>query len=308
MARKARGLPIHGWLVLDKPQGMTSSRAVAAVRRILDAAKAGHGGTLDPLATGVLPIALGEATKTVPWVMAGRKLYRFALRWGEARDSDDALGRVTAQSPVRPDRAAVEAALPRFVGMIQQRPPAFSALKVAGERAYDLARAGEVVALAPRPVDILALRLLSTPDADHAEFEAMVGKGTYIRALARDLGEALGTHAHVTQLRRLAVGRFGLERAISLDNLAALGHSAAASVHLLPLETALDDIPALALTEAEAHRLRRGQAVTPLRPSDRARIDQLGDGATVCATTGGKLVAVTEIAAGGLRPVRVMNL
>ena len=308
MARKRRGVPIHGWLVLDKPLGMSSSRAVAAVRRLLGAEKVGHGGTLDPLATGVLPIALGEATKTVAWAMAGRKIYRFMLRWGEARATDDAEGRVTAESAVRPDAAAIEAALPRFQGVISQRPPVFSALKIGGERAYDLAREGEPVALAPRPVAVDVLRLLGRPDRDHAELEAVVGKGTYIRALARDLGEALGTHAHITALRRLSVGRFGLERAISLANLATLGHSAAASGHLLPIETALDDIPALALTETEAHRLRCGQTVTPLRPSDQARIDQLGDGTTVCATSGGKLVAVAEIAAGGLRPVRVLNL
>jgi len=308
MARKAVGVPIHGWLVLDKPLGLTSSRAVGAVRRILGAAKAGHGGTLDPLATGVLPIALGEATKTVSWAMAAQKAYRFTLRWGEARDSDDAEGKVVAESPVRPDAAAIEAVLSRFIGRLCQRPPAFSALKLAGERAYDLARNGRAVMLAPRLIEIMALHLINLPDPDHAEFEATVGKGTYIRALARDLGETLGTHAHVTALRRLSVGRFGLERAISLENLLSLGHSAAASVYLLSVETALDDIPALALTEAEAHRLRCGQAVTPLRPSDRARIDQLGDGATVCATTGGKLVALVKIAAGGLRPVRVMNL
>jgi tRNA pseudouridine55 synthase len=306
MARK--GQPVHGWLVLDKPAGMSSSRAVGAVRRLLDAAKAGHGGTLDPLATGVLPIALGEATKTVAWVMAGRKTYRFTLRWGEGRDTDDAEGKLTASSPARPARAAIEAALPGFTGIIRQRPPSFSALKVAGERAYALAREGETVELAPRPVEVLSLRLAGEPDADHAEFEAVVGKGTYIRALARDLGEVLGTPAHITVLRRLAVGRFRAETAISLDNLAALGHSTAASGHLLAIETALDDIPALALSEEEAHRLRCGQAVTPLRPSDRARIDQLGDGATVCATTGGKLVAVAEIAAGGIKPVRVLNL
>jgi tRNA pseudouridine55 synthase len=308
MARKGRGRPVHGWLVLDKPLGITSSEAVAAVRRSLGAAKAGHGGTLDPSAGGVLPIALGEATKTVPWVMAGPKVYRFTLRWGEARDSDDAEGKVIAESPVRPDLAAIEAAVPRFVGQLRQRPPAFSALKIAGERAYDLARSGKMPSLAERPVEIRALRLTGLPDTEHATFEATVGKGTYIRALARDLGEALGTLAHVTALRRLSVGRFGLERAISLDNLVSLGHSAAASVYLLPIETALDDIPALALTEAEAHRLRCGQAVTLLRPSDRARIDQLGDGATVCATTGGKLVALAEVAAGVLKPVRVMNL
>jgi tRNA pseudouridine55 synthase len=307
MAAKPRGQPIHGWIVLDKPQGMSSAQAVAAVRRHVDAAKAGHGGTLDPLATGVLPIALGEATKTVAWAMAGRKTYRFTLRWGEARDSDDAEGRVIATSPVRPTGATIAAVLPRFIGMVEQRPPAFSALKLAGERAYALARAGESPALAPRPVEIRELRLISVLDGDQAEFEAMVGKGTYIRALARDLGTALGTFAHITALRRLAVGRFRIEDAISLEILAALGHSAGAFRHLLPVETALDDIPALALTEAEAHRLRCGQAVTPLRPEDRARIDQLGDGTTVCATIGGKPVALTEISAGGLRPVRVLN-
>jgi tRNA pseudouridine55 synthase len=308
MAAKPRGRAIHGWLILDKPPGLSSSQAVGAVRRLLDAAKAGHGGTLDPLATGVLPIALGEATKTVAWAMAGQKTYRFTLCWGEARDTDDTAGQVTARSALRPSPAAVAAALPGFIGTIQQQPPAFSALKVAGERAYDLARSGAAVELAPRPVEILELRLLDTPDPDHAEFEAVVGKGTYIRALGRDLAQALGTLAHVSALRRLRVGPFRAETAISLDNLAALGHSAAASGHIFPVETALDDIPALALTEDEANRLRCGQSVTPLRPPDRARIDQLGDGATVRATTGGKLVAVAQIVAGGIRPVRVLNL
>jgi len=308
MAARRRGEPIHGWLILDKPTGMSSSQAVTAVRRLIGAAKAGHGGTLDPLATGVLPIALGEATKTVAWAMGGHKTYRFTLRWGEARDTDDAEGRVTGTHPGRPTPAAIAAALPGFTGTLRQRPPAFSALKVAGERAYALARGGAEVDLAPRPVEVLALTLLDTRDPDHAEFEAVVGKGTYIRALARDLGERLGTLAHVTALRRLRVGPFRAEAAISLDNLAALGHSAAASGHLLPVETALDDIPALALTEDEAHRLRCGQAVTPLRPADRARIDELGEGATVRATTGGKLVAVAEISAGGIKPVRVLNL
>ena len=308
MARKRRGVPVHGWLVLDKPLGMTSSQAVGAVRRLMDAAKAGHGGTLDPLASGVLPIALGEATKTVAWAMAGRKIYRFSVCWGEARDTDDTEGKVTATSPVRPEIPAIEAVLPRFRGPVLQRPPAFSALKIAGARAYDLARGGETVDLAPRLVEIAGLTLLGQPDPGHAEFEAVVGKGTYIRALARDLGEALGTCAHVTALRRLAVGRFGLKQAISLDKLAALGHSAAASEHLLPIETALDDIPALALTEAEAHRLRCGQTVMPMHPTDRARIDRLGGGATVCATIDDKLVALAEIVAGGLRPVRVLNL
>lgn len=307
MTRKRHGAPIHGWLVLDKPLGMSSSRAVATVRHLLGAAKAGHGGTLDPLATGVLPVALGEATKTVAYAMAGRKTYRFALRWGEARDTDDAEGAITATSAQRPDREAILAALPAFLGVIGQRPPSYSAVKVAGERAYDLARGGERFELGLRPVEISALRLCDTPDADHALFEAEVGKGTYIRALARDLGLALGTYAYVTALKRLSVGRFTLDRAISLDKLAALGHSAATSEHLLPLETALDDIPALALTEDEVRAVRCGQAVTRLRPWDRARIDAFADGATIRATSNGRLVALVAIEAGLIRPVRVMN-
>ena len=307
MGRRRGGRPIHGWVVLDKPLGLTSSQAVGAVRRITGAAKAGHGGTLDPLATGVLPIALGEATKTVAWAMAGRKVYRFRLRWGEARSTDDGEGEVVATSAVRPSAVAITAALPGFTGSILQVPPVYSAIKLGGQRAYALARAGAEVALAPRPVEITTLRLVGQPDADHAEFEMETGKGAYVRALGRDLALALGTVAHVAELRRLAVGPFSLERAISLDNLAALDHSAAAFGHLLPIETALDDIPALALTEAEAHRLRHGQSVVPLLAADRARIDQLGTGAMVRATTGRTLVALAEIVAGGLRPVRVIN-
>ena len=308
MARKRRGLKVDGWIVLDKPLGMSSSQAVGAVRRITGAAKVGHGGTLDPLATGILPIALGEATKTVAWAMAGRKTYRFTLRWGEARATDDAEGAVVATSPVRPDAAEIEAALPRFTGTILQVPPIYSALKVGGERAYKLARAGEAVELAARPVEIAALRLVGQPDADHAELEMVTGKGAYVRALGRDLALALGTVAHVVALRRLAVGPFTLDRAISLEKLAALGHSPAAFEHLLPIETALDDIPALALTEAEALRMRHGQSVIPLLAADQARIAQLGNGALIRATTGSRLVALAEIAAGSLRPVRVINL
>jgi tRNA pseudouridine55 synthase len=308
MARRARGRAIHGWIVLDKPGGMTSAQAVAAVRRATGAAKAGHGGTLDPLATGILPIALGEATKTVAWAIEGRKLYHFTVRWGEARDTDDADGVVVATSPIRPTRDVIETALPRLTGLQMQRAPAYSALKVAGQRSYNLAREGVAVLHEPRPVEIDSFRLLSMPDRDHACFAAEVGRGAYVRALARDLGAMLGTCAHVRELRRHAVGRFGLGQAISLDNLVALGHSAAESEHLLPVETALDDIPAWALTEDEAHALRCGQTVTPLRPSDRARIDQLGDGATLCAMSDGKLVALVETESGGLRPVRVMNL
>jgi len=308
MARKRRGNPVHGWVILDKPLGMSSTRAVGAVRRLFEAQKAGHGGTLDPLATGVLPIALGEATKTVPFAMEGRKAYRFAIRWGERRSTDDSEGAVVATADRRPSRAEIEAALPGFTGEIRQRPPEYSALHVGGERAYDRARRGESVVLAPRTVRIDSLRLLAIPDLDHAEFEAEVGKGTYIRALGRDLAEALGTLGHVSTLRRVRVGPFTEARAISLENLASLGHSPGPFGHLLPLETALDDIPALALTEAEATRLRCGQTVLPLRPSDRALILELGEGQRIRATCGEKLVALAEIAAGALRPVRVMNL
>ena len=308
MARKPRGQPVHGWVVLDKPLGMSSSRAVGAVRRAFDAAKAGHGGTLDPLATGVLPIALGEATKTVAYAMSGRKTYRFTLRWGEARSTDDGEGMVVAESALRPSRDQIVAALPAFHGAIAQRPPDFSAIKLAGARAYDLARRGAAPKLASRPVEIARLELLAMPDPEHADFLAEVGKGTYIRALGRDLGQALGCYAHVTALRRLAVGPFTLDGAISLDKLEALGHSPAASGHLLPIETALDDIPALALSGEEAEALRCGRVVTPLRPSDRARIDLLEDGATIRATSDGRLVALAAIDKGLIRPVRVMNL
>jgi tRNA pseudouridine55 synthase len=308
VARKRRGQPVHGWLALDKPVGVSSARAVALVRRLFDAEKAGHGGTLDPLASGILPIALGEATKTVAWAMAARKTYRFTVRWGEARETDDAEGAITATSDHRPGHADVLAALPAFIGEIRQRPPAYSALKVAGRRAYELARRGEAVSLEPRVARIESLRLIGLPDPDHAEFEAEVGKGTYIRALGRDLAQSLGTCGHLSALRRTRVGPFHEAHAISLDKLPSLGHSPAPFEHLLPVETALDDIPALALTEAEAARLRCGQAVPPLRPSDRAFMLELGNGQRIRATCGTKLVALAEIADGALRAVRVLNL
>jgi len=308
MALKRRGEPVHGWLALDKPPGMSSAQAVAAVRRLLNAEKAGHGGTLDPLATGVLPVALGEATKTVAYAMDGRKTYRFGLVWGERRTTDDAEGEVLARSAVRPSRSQIEAVLPRFVGRIEQVPPAYSALKVEGRRAYALAREGEMPALAARPVEVFRLALVTTPDADHAVFEAEVGKGTYIRALGRDLAAALGTLAYVGTLRRLAVGRFTEARAISLENLASLVHSPGPLEHLLPIETALDDIPALALTEAEADRMRHGQTVLPLHPADRKLVLELGNGHAIRVTCHGRLVALAEVADGALRPVRVLNL
>ncbi len=255
-------------------------------------AKTGHAGTLDPLATGILPLALGEATKTMRFAAAGKKRYRFRVRWGEARDTDDREGAIIGETCARPDAAAIAAALPAFTGTILQRPPAYSAIKIAGQRAYALARAGTPPELAARPVEIAELRLISTPDPDHADFEAVVGGGTYIRALARDLAEALGTLGHIAELRRLAVGRFTENQAISLDCAVALGHSLAASEHLLPIETALDDIPALALTAEEAARLRHGQRVTPRA---NGALDDLANGTIVGARLDQLLVAVARI-------------
>src|ERR1700736_825881 len=255
---------IHGWIVLDKPIGMTSTHAVAVVKRLFQAKRAGHAGTLDPLASGGLPIALGEATKTVPYVMDGRKRYRFMVAWGEERDTDDTEGRVTHTSKIRPTAEAIRELLPRFTGLIEQVPPKYSAIKVQGERAYDLARDGEQVELAPRPVEIHHLSLMNQPDKDIALFEAECGKGTYVRALARDIGRILNCYGHICGLRRTLVGPFGENDMIPLEQLEALCDRAASGEGsladaLLPVETALDDIPALAVTRADAARLHRGQ-------------------------------------------------
>lgn len=297
---------LAGWLVIDKPQGLTSSRVVEKLVHSLKV-KAGHAGTLDPLATGVLPVALGEATKTVRFASAGRKRYRFAIRWGASTDTDDREGAVIAENPTRPTAEAIAAALPRFTGAILQRPPAYSAIKLAGRRAYALARAGRPADLVPRPVDIDTLRLLDIPEPNRAEFEATVGEGTYIRSLARDLAEALGTLGHIAELRRLQVGTFAEEQAISLDSALALGHSLAASGHLLPIETVLDDIPAFALTAAEAARLRHGQRVIPADPGWQSRLLGLADGTIIGARHDQLLVAVAQIENGGLKPVRIIN-
>ncbi|HQT88723.1 MAG TPA: tRNA pseudouridine(55) synthase TruB [Acidiphilium sp.] len=262
-SRQSRGRPIDGWIILDKPQGITSAHAVARIKRILDAAKVGHGGTLDPLATGLLPIALGAATKTVPYIMDGTKLYRFTLKFGEARDSDDADGAVVATSDVRPDDAAIRAALGAFRGTIMQVPPAFSAIKVNGERAYDLARQGAPPELAARPAQIDRFDLVERPDADHAIFDVASGKGVYMRALARDLAHALGTVGHIAVLRRLAVGPFTIEHGITLDKLADIGQDAIADPNLvLSVTTALADIPALAVTSREIADLKQGLALS----------------------------------------------
>ena len=313
MSRRKKGSPVHGWVVLDKPQGITSTQAVAVVKRVFDAQKAGHAGTLDPMATGVLAVALGEATKTVAFAMDAEKTYRFTVCWGEGRDSDDAEGAVTATSDRRQSQDEIERALPSFLGMIDQTPPAYSAIKVMGERAYDLAREGEPVDLASRTVFVRSASLLGLPDADHAEFEMHCGKGTYVRAWARDLARALGTFGHVSALRRTRLGSFSADGAIGLETLKGFMHSPAAFEHLRPISTALDGIPALAVTGPDAVRLRSGNPIL-IRATQFARIAEAvpeGDdlqGLTVfCSTGEGEPVALTALEAGELRPFRVFN-
>ena len=311
MAKKKRGEKVDGWVILDKPDGMGSTDAVAAVRRSLNAQKAGHGGTLDPFATGLLPIALGEATKTVQYVMDGAKSYRFTVKFGEETSTLDPEGEVVRTSETRPSADEIASVLPRFLGEIEQVPPAFSALKIQGKRAYDLARAGAAVEPEPRMVRIDALRLIDVPDADHAVLEVDCGKGTYVRSLGRDIACALGTVGHLIALRRLRVGPFTETHAISLDALGQMGHKPAQSpgghTGLLAIEAALDGIPAMALSEAETARLRNGQPVSLLRKVDLARIADLKDGDECVATYGGIAVALARYGKGEIRPVRVLN-
>ncbi len=304
MARRRKGNPVHGWVVLDKPFGLTSTQAVSRVRRIYSSQKAGHAGTLDPLATGILPIALGEATKTVPYLVDSRKAYRFTVKWGEATTTDDTEGDIVEASTARPDTVSIEKVLEHFTGDIAQVPPAFSAIKVNGERSYDLARAGKKVELEPRIITIHEARLLNVIDKNHAAFEVVCGKGAYVRALARDIARALGTVGHATALRRIAVGPFAEVHSIPLDKLEELGHSGAASSHLKPVETALDDIPALAITGSEANRLRHGQAISLMR----GHANQVREEDVAFAIQGSQAVALGEVRAGQFHPTRIFNL
>ncbi len=305
--RKPRGRPLDGWLVIDKPPGLTSTDVVNRVRRAFDAQKAGHGGTLDPLATGVLPVAFGAATKTVPYVMDGTKLYRFTLRFGEARDTDDADGQIVATSPARPADAAIEAALPAFRGAIMQVPPTFSAVKIAGERAYDMAREGRAPVLEPRPARVDSFALVDRPDPDTAVFEVQSGKGVYMRSLARDLAGACGTLGHVAALRRLRVGPFTEPGAIALDKLVGPDHTARASPDLLlPVATALADIPALAVTEAEASDLRHGQAISLVTLMGRIPRAADPDGGLARAMAGGRVIGLCRLQDGWLKPERIL--
>ncbi|MDZ4373845.1 MAG: tRNA pseudouridine(55) synthase TruB [Phenylobacterium sp.] len=308
MARRKKGQAISGWINLDKSYDLTSTFAVGRVRRLFDAQKAGHAGTLDPLATGILPIALGEATKTVAFLVDADKSYRFTIAWGRTTATYDREGETIAESDVRPTPEQVAAVLPRFIGEIDQIPPAYSAIKVDGERAYDLARAGETVELASRKVDVFDARFVEAPDADHVTLEIDCGKGTYVRALVRDIAEALGACGHVSQLRRTRVGRFTEQDSVTLEMLEDLGYEARQSEALLPVETALDDIPVLAVTDEDAFRLKQGRPIVLVPRQVEAVKAGLKPGSrTVSAMAGGMMVALCEMRAGRLEPSRVFN-
>ncbi|WP_135211821.1 tRNA pseudouridine(55) synthase TruB [Vitreimonas flagellata] len=316
MGRRKKGDDVSGWIVLDKPDDMTSTHAVSAVRRIFNAQKAGHAGTLDPLASGILPIALGEATKTVPWLMEAEKTYLFTIKWGASTDTQDREGKVTATSDVRPSAEAIREALKAFVGEIQQIPPQFSAVKVDGERAYDLARDGETVELQPRAVVVHEAELVNTEGEDLATFRVRSGKGFYIRALARDLAAALGAEGHVWRLRRAAVGPFTEAESVTLDALEDLRHKGAASERLKPVETALADIPALAINGEDAFKLRQGRPIVllphvmeALKPKFRERTIAGQDASRAAvALFQGKAIALGDVRAGRFSPTRVFHL
>lgn len=319
MARRKKGRKIHGWLILDKPYDFGSTEAVSRLKWFAEAQKAGHAGTLDPLATGVLPIAFGEATKTVPFVQDGLKTYRFTARWGQRTATDDREGEVIDVSTVRPTAKALEAALPSFTGLIEQVPPQFSAVLVNGERAYDLARDGETVALKPRTVDVASLKVVDHPSSDETVFEAVVGKGTYVRALVRDLAHALGTVAHVSSLRRTRVGPFGEDQAVTLEEIT--GFPATEKIPagerdharfddcLVPIADALADYPKEKLASFEAARMRSGQGIV-LAPH-RAKALRAGEAGlldTVLAEDDGGEVALCRLDGLTLAPVKVFQL
>lgn len=301
MARNKKGRPVSGWLVLDKPYELGSTQAVGKIRWLFQAKKAGHAGTLDPLATGLLPIALGEATKTVPYVTDGQKTYRFTVRFGEETNTDDAEGEIVNSADQRPADDEIIALLPKFIGNIQQVPPAFSAIKIDGKRAYAEARAGKEVVLQSREVVIESLEMLTRKDADHAEFELTCGKGTYIRAIARDMGRELGCYGHVVELRRTYVEPFEEALAITLPELEALeGDLEALDEYLISPMQAMDGFPEIRVAEDEARRIRLGNAII-LRGRDAPIEEQ-----DVCAVYKGSLVAIGDIRRGEFQPKRVL--
>ena len=305
MARRKKGNPINGWIILDKPVGMTSTQAVGKVRWLFQAQKAGHAGTLDPLATGILPIALGEATKTVPYAVDGQKSYRFPVRWGAETDTDDAEGQVVKRSDVSPPRDAIEALLPSFIGEVMQTPPAFSAIKIDGQRAYDLARQGETVQLEARPVQIDRLELVDMPDPLTSVFEAECGRGTYVRAIARDMGRTLGCFGHVIALRRTRVGPFREGQAVTMSELEDAANLEDGGIEiktmLRPVESALAELLEVTVSQSDAARLARGQTVL-LRGRDAPVMS-----GEAFALSKGTLIALCEIERGELRPLRVFN-
>lgn len=331
MARKRKGDKIDGWINLDKPLGLTSTQAMAKVRWLMKAQKAGHAGTLDPLASGILPIALGEATKTISYIQDGLKTYSFTVQWGEQRDTDDGEGKVIATSDARPSKEQIESILENYTGTIMQTPPKFSAIKIDGARAYDLARDGEEVELKEREVFIESLEIIcrsgesrnrvanNTPipasagmTMEETDFRMVCGKGTYVRSLARDMGRELGCLGYITTLKREKVGPFTLESSISLDKLAGLDDIARLNeAVLLPLETALDDIPALAVREDEAARLRNGQVLAFISRPDFERLGRAGLDGTLqeaLVTCNNKPVALVETEGPEVRPVRILNI
>lgn len=304
MARRKKGNKIDGWIIIDKPEGLGSTDVVRRLKYLLKPLKIGHGGTLDPLATGILPIGLGEATKTMPFVTDARKVYQFKLVWGEERSTDDLEGEVTVTSDVRPTEQQISDILPSFLGTIEQVPPAYSAIKIDGKRAYDLVRAGEEVEMKPRCVEIHDLTYLGDNDQGESLFEVMCGKGTYIRSLGRDIARKLGSAGHIRDLRRTKVGPFDLNSAISLEKSEQLSNSAPAHEWVLPVMTALDDIPALALTEAEATKVRHGNAVN--RSNDLSQPDQKYGFIRLLFEQ--QLLAIAKCEDDLIKPVRVFNL
>ena len=302
---KKRGSPVHGWVAFDKPLNMTSTQAVGKIRWLFDAEKAGHGGTLDPLATGLLPIALGEATKTVQWAMDGQKTYHFRAQWGAETSTDDLEGEIIAKSDQRPTRNSIEAILSDFSGDIMQAPPAYSAIKIDGQRAYDMARAGNAPEMQLRPVRIDGLKLIAA-EVDYADFEVICGKGTYIRSLARDMGRKQGCLAHVSVLRRTRVGPFNESHMISLETLEELrhkpAHEGALQGALHSIVTVLDGIPALAVMDQDAAKLRQGQSVLLRGANAPIKCE------AVLVNHDGRPLGICEISQGSLKTKRLFNL
>lgn len=308
MARKRKGDLVHGWLVIDKPLNMSSAKAVYYAKNYLNAAKVGHGGTLDPMASGVLPLAFGEATKTLSYAVNKTKKYKFTIRWGEARDTDDLEGNIIGTSDARPGVSAIQNILKRFIGQVNQVPPAYSAVKISGQRAYKLARAGKDVILKPRSVFIEDLTLTNILSTEEACFQLCCGKGVYVRSLARDLALALGTVGCVTNLRRTQVGNFSEKDAISLDQLKILGHKEAVASKLLPVETVLDDIPALVLTEEEAKLVKNGVSIPLIQLAKSKQALKIGVATPFYTICQGKIISLAKIESGRVTPYRVLNL